>query len=80
MLCNFNLEFRSEMKKSSASGVTNEMAKPQNLKSCIICIMQFPPCEVDAVHLGFRLSCFTPLPLCNSKGGILTATWPTRVL
>ena len=40
----------------------------------------FSPCEVDAVHLGFRLSCFTPLPLWNSKGGILTATWPTRVL
>ena len=36
----------------------------------------FPLCEVDAVHLGFRLSCFTPMPLCNSREGF-TATWTT---
>ena len=27
-------------------------------------------CEVDAVHLGFRLSCFTPIAPLILKGGL----------
>ena len=30
----------------------------------------FPLCEVDAVHLGFRLSCFTPIAPLILKGGL----------
>ena len=30
----------------------------------------FPLCEVDAVHLGFRLSCFTPYAPLILKGGL----------
>ena len=31
----------------------------------------FSLCEVDAVHLGFRLSCFTPYAPLILKGGLL---------
>ena len=32
--------------------------------------LPFPLCEVDAVHLGFRLSCFTPIAPLILKGGL----------
>ena len=35
-----------------------------------IVFLPFPLCEVDAVHLGFRLSCFTPIVPLILNGGL----------
>ena len=46
------------------------IGNPENVDSKRPATRQFQTCEVDAVHLGFRLSCFTPFAPLILKGGL----------